>query len=221
MINVERKIFECSLSQNKGTLCPVACKFKAKIKERPIPEAYLGNPKSKFMIIGINPGANHIKCNNFEEYQSWIRNHTVSFWQYHYAAEIFGYSLRNNEGMVTNLIHCPTPGWSVQKDETWRLSDIEKQKSLELCSPFCFEMIDKVDPELILLHGLDVAKFFSDHCGWGIPRDAENKDIHGLKKRCNSRTFVLSRHVRSMCFKKGQGAWKPLEEVARNIERNR
>jgi len=240
MTNVERKIFECSLPQNNGTSCPVACKFKANNpnEKRPIPEAYLGNLRSKFMIIGINPGAkenyigkngedgeekkkNFVEGKSFEEYQKWIREHVPSFWQYNYVAQIFGYSLRNGEGIVTNLIHCPTPGWSVQKDETWRLSDVEKQKSLELCSPFCIEMVDEVNPELVLLHSLDVVKFFSNYCGWGIGENAENKDIHGLVKRCNNRTFVLSRHLRSMCFKRGQGAWKPLEEVARNIKRNR
>jgi len=234
--NVERKIFECSLSQNNGTSCPVACKFKANNNdERPIPEAYLGNPTSKFMIIGINPGAkenyigeeeeekkkNFIEGTSFEKYQDWIGQHIPSFWQYGWVAQIFGYSLKNREGIVTNLIHCPTPRWTVQKEKEWRLSDAEKQKSIELCSPFCLEMIEEVNPKLVLLHGLDIVKFFSNYCGWGIGKNAENKDIHGLVKRCNNRTFVLSRHLRSMCFKRGQGAWKPLEEVARNIERNR
>jgi hypothetical protein len=212
--SVERKIFDCP--RKEGNNCPVAMKFKENNKgnpkgDVPIPEAFLGNPQSRFMIIGINPGAseNYIKCKNFEEYQKWIREHLPSFWQYHYATEIFGnLPLKQGGGIVTNLVHCSTPSWRRQKEREWQLSELEKEKSLELCSQFCIEMIERVDPELILLHGLDTVRFFADHCGWkDIDKNAENEAIHGLQKTCNNRTFVLSRHLRSMCFKKGHEKW--------------
>ena len=233
MRGLEKRIFDCSFAENKGNVCPVAMKFRANNKgsskdDRPIPEAYLGNPQSKFMIIGINPGQceNYLE-NNFEAYQHQIRGFLKSpqwksSWTWDYAVEIFDYPSRQKDGVIiTNLVHCPTPSWRREKEEKWQLSDEEKQKSLELCTQFCLEIIGKVDPELILLHGLDTVKFFSKHCGWNIDKNAENKDIHGLVKMCDNRAFVLSRHLTSMCFKKGQGAWRPLEEVAGNIRRNK
>jgi uracil-DNA glycosylase len=99
----------------------------------------------------------------------------------------------------------------VQKNEKWQLGEAEKQKSLNLCSPFCSEIIDEADPRLILLHGLYTVKFFSERCPeWDISENAENKDIHGLVREYNGRTFILSKHLRSLCVKKGQGAWKNL-----------
>jgi hypothetical protein len=231
--SVERRIFDCP--KNKGNDCPVEMKFKENNKgnpkgDVPIPEAYLGNPEARFMIIGINPGQceNYLE-NNFEAYQHQIRGFLKSpqwksSWTWDYAVKIFGYPSRQEDGvLITNVVHCPTPSWRRQKEEKWRLSEEEKQMSIELCNHFCFEIIEKVNPELILLHGLDTVRFFADHCGWwDIDKNAENKDIHGLPpKICDNRTFVLSRHLTSMCFKKGQGKWIPLEEIGRSIKRNK
>lgn len=222
MRDVDKEIFDCP--SREGNTCPVAKKFKQVTGELPIPEAYLGNPESKFMIIGINPGErkNYIcggACESFEEYQNWLRQHVPFFWQYHYATELFGYpALKKGGGIVTNLVHCPTPSWTRQKEEKWRLIDVEKKKSVELCSQFCLEMIEEVSPDLILLHGLDVAKFFSNYCKWGLGEEAQNKDIHGLMRMCNGRTFVLSRHLRSIADKKGQGVWRALKEAAKKLE---
>jgi hypothetical protein len=77
MESVEKRIFDCP--NNKGNDCPVAMKLRENNKgnpkgDAPIPEAYLGSPRSKFVILGINPGG----CENelprtFEEYQKCIR----------------------------------------------------------------------------------------------------------------------------------------------------
>ena len=223
MRDVEKEIFECAIYNYKD--CPVAKKFKEVNRELPIPEAYLGSPKSKFMIVGINPGAsrNYIcggACENFEEYQHWIRQHVPLFWQYNYVTDIFCYPpLKQGGGTVTNLVHCPTPSWTKQKEDKWQLSEAEKQKSIELCGPFCFKIIDKVNPELILLHKRDVVEFFSRRCEWDISANAKNKDIHERTKRCNGRTFVLlARHLASIRTKKDE-TWEVLKEAAKKLKK--
>lgn len=221
MRDVEKRIFECSIYNYKE--CPVAKKFKENNEgERPIPEAYLGNPKSKFMIIGINPGASkNYLSPNFKEYQDQIKwPISEQFRQYHYVTEIFGYPpLKEGGGIITNLVHCPTPIWTRPKDKKWWLSDAQKQKSIELCSPFCFKIIEEVDPELILLHKRDVVEFFSRHCKWGISENAKNKDIHGLIKRCNDRIFVLlARHLASIRTEKDE-TWEIMKEAAKKLKK--
>ena len=120
--DVEKRIFECSKPEYKGNVCPVAKKFKENKGERPIPEAYLGNPKAKFMIIGINPGkSENYLCGDFEVYQSQIRGflkdpnkwtRAKGGWVYDDVIKIFRYPPREKDGVIiTNLVHCPTPSW--------------------------------------------------------------------------------------------------------------
>jgi len=230
MRDVEKRIFECP--RYKGDICPVARKFKEVNGELPIPEAFLGNPIARFMIIGINPGQseNYLDC-DFEVYQSEIKGFLKDptrwqgSWAWDYVTAIFGYPPREKDGVIiTNLVHCPTPSWGqkIKKTEQWYLADEEKKEAIKLCNHFCFDIIEKVDPELILLHGPDVIKFFSDYYGWNV-EDPKTMDIIGNIKKGDRRNYVLSQHIVRLTFcsknpqKTSHRAWKALKEAAEKL----
>lgn len=215
---VAKRIFECP---NKK-VCPVAKKFSENNDgELPIPEAYVGNSKAKFMIIGINPGQskNYLLGANLTEYISEIEDFLeagrLRSWQYEYAAEIFRYTYLDDV-LITNLVHCPTPSWTRNPSDEWKLSNEEKKESIELCNQFCLEIIKEVDPEFILLHGQPPIEFFSTYYEWGI-EEKKPTDINGVTKKGDGRTFVLSQHLQSIRAKKCEGAWKALEEASKRL----
>jgi len=226
--DVEKRIFECP--KHRVEVCPVAKKFKEVNGELPIPEAYLGNPKAKFMIIGINPGqsVNYLD-HDFEVYQSEIRGFLKTKWKgawaWDYVIEIFGYPPREKDGVIiTNLVHCPTPSWGqkIKKTDQWYLVDEKREEAIKLCNHFCFDIVEKVDPELILLHGPDVVKFFSDHYGWSV-EDSKSMDITGDIKKGDGRKYVLSQHLVRLIFcsknpqKSSHKAWQKLKDAATTL----
>jgi uracil-DNA glycosylase len=238
MMELEKEIFECSQPEYKGNICPVAKKFKENNKgERPIPEAYLGNPESKFMIIGVNPGqSTNYLCADFGVYQTQIRgflkdptkwSRARGGWVYDDVIEIFGYPSREEGGVIiTNLVHCPTPSWAKNVKGKWKLSEEEKQESIKLCGPFCLDLIKKINPELVLLHGPDAIRFFSDRYGWNI-KDPNSIDMMKDVKKANGRNFVLSPHLVRLVFcskdpqKPSHRAWQALKETAKELEKRK
>lgn len=190
--------------------CPVADKFKKQSSKKvdPVPEAYRArNPKAKLIIIGINPGigtddkgncANEYS-NDFEKYKAELKQPLDRrFWQYYKAANLLRYDFIN-EVMVTNLIHCPTRNWTNKKDKEWWLEADEKCESIKLCNHFCFELVDEVKPDSILLHGLDVIEFFRKRLDWqDIPQNPKSIDIQGKREKWEGRTVIMSRHLQSI-----------------------
>ncbi|MFH1774993.1 MAG: hypothetical protein ABH874_08560 [Methanobacteriota archaeon] len=198
---IAKRVFECP--KNKRDECPVA-KVSTEIYGKPRnPVPYLGIPiKAKFIIIGINQGESNIEDSDFDNDLVWMEDFfnnkdffTDLIWKnYERAARILNYSPENEEIIITNLVHCPTLGWTNPPKE-WKLNNEEKERSIDLCNHFCLEIIKEVNPELILLHGLDVVKFFNKHYNWGLPDNIKSKDINGKIKEGDGRTFVLSRHL--------------------------
>jgi len=225
MIKVVRSILECP-ERNKD--CPVARKFRETAEGPLIPEAYLGSPKAKFMIVGINPGITEVKEEKkttglmsylmrdapphaferdadlyIEVYQRRSKDFLKLFvedaWQYRRVCKIFNYSPENGEVMITNLAHCPTTNWSE-----------DLNTAFEHCYQFCKGIEKEVGPELVLLHGLPVVRFFSRLFNWNV----KNKDIP-IKKERNGRSYVLSRHLQSPTIQKD---WKALENIAKTLK---
>lgn len=235
MESLERRIFGCSFARNNGEVCPVAKKFKEINGERPIPEAYLGNPRAKSMIIGINPGSseNYLDC-NFEDYQQAIRDFwklgegslMPYRWVWNQVVEIFNYpSFKEDGALVTNLVHCPTKFWNrkVEKTDKWFLTEEEKKKALTLCNRFCLDLIEKVDPELIFLHGSDVLKFFSDNYRWNVKDPKSLNIVDNLKQGDDGRTYVLSPHIQRLAYcsknpmKESYRTWQLLRDASEKL----
>jgi len=138
MIELVKSILECP-EHNKDK-CPAARKFKEGVEEPLIPEAYLGSPEAKFIIVGFNPGmtANHegkpislwsrevrvsssLHFDDFfvKTYMKRIKHYLMDTfledgrnWQYRRVCKIFDYSPEKGEVMITNLAHCPTKNWA-------------------------------------------------------------------------------------------------------------
>lgn len=224
MGSLERRIFECSSCTDKGKKCPVAQRFKTNTGEEAVPEAYLGKPESGFMMVGINPGSdeNYIQGQEFDGYLSWIRDYWLGgydkrLWRiYGEVAEVFGYSLEKDEVVVTNLVHCPTKSWSKRDDIAWWLDKSEKQKAIDLCSDYCFDLISEYNSKVIFVHGFDVVRAFSKHYNWGIKeQDVNSKFLQGkVITTNNNQHFVLSRHLASFQFSKNHEYWNRIREAA-------
>jgi hypothetical protein len=225
---LEKRVFECSLDNNPGCYCPVSKKFRENTGERSIPEVYLGKPESRFMVAGINPGdeENYLPISDFDKYLEqvrgyWLKEYPKRTWViYEYVANLFGYSLQNNEVIVTNLVHCPTKSWSKREgSEKWLLSEGEKVKAIDLCSSYLFDIIVKYKPKVIFVHGFDVIRSLSNHYNWGIREENLNSEyIQGKIFKVNDSSFVLSRHIASMQFSKGHKYWKRLEDAAKKLK---
>lgn len=221
MINVVRSILECP-ERNKD--CPVARKFRETAEGPLIPEAYLGSPKAKFVIVGINPGMTYnlqgnpislwswemrdVSSADFDFYVKTYMNKIKDYltnpflkdtWQYRRVCKIFNYSPENGEVMITNLAHCPTKNWSEDLNTVF-----------EHCYQSCKDIEKEVGPELVLLHGLPVVHFFSRLFNWNV----KSKDIP-IKKERNGRSYVLSRHLQSPTIQKD---WKALENIAKTLK---
>lgn len=232
MKEVLKSILECP--KHKKDDCPVVRKFRETVGELPVPEAYLGSKKAQFMIVGINPGMGYVRvgANQFKPVNLWslkmrgvpyadfdlyvktymnkIRDYLIEpflkyAWQYRRVCKIFNYSPENGEVMITNLVHCPSKRW--HKDFTRD----EQNTAFELCNELhpCRDIIKKVGPELVLLHGIDVVRFFCRLFDWNV----EKKDIP-IKKERNGIDYVLSRHLQSRAFPD----WNALEKIAKTLE---
>lgn len=94
-----------------------------------------------------------------------------------------------------------------------------KQKSIDLCSQFCFEIMEKIDPELVLLHGSNAIKFFSNRYGWDVNENAKSEDINGIIKKGDGRRYVLSQHLRSMTWARDDPRWTPFKDAATKLEK--
>jgi len=216
-------------------VCPVTRKFMETAGELPIPEAYIGSPKAKFLIVGINPGMTYVRNEEAKEpvslwawemrdvsptdfdryieiYIDKIEDYLATFirpsWQYRRVCKIFNYSPENDEVMITNLVLCPSEGW----DRVF--SQEEQNRAFMYCNKFCRDIIKKVNPELILLHGLPVVKFYSRLFGLNV----QKKDLP-IKKEIDGRTYVLSHHLQSLHSPRLQAYWKKFEEIAKNLRR--
>lgn len=207
-----KRICDC---QNRH-LCPVVKfnKINYKLPNGPIPLPWWKNinlprgHETELMIIGINPGGKEEDVSNWDFNNYMLEDENIGdilSWPYHEnyecVIEIFGQKEESGV-VVTNLVLCPTPHWA--RD----LSNEEKEKTIELCSPFCLEIIQNFNPKFIFLHGLDVIKFFGKHYNWNLAEDLKSKDINGRIEKGNGRKFVLSQHLTSIPRGKTEEAWK-------------